>query len=638
MSLQLIAKEMESKGRKGDSMLVHMTPGEVAGLQKLAETAGGSLSVNPETGLVEANFLKSMLPTIVGLAVGVGTGNPMLGAAAGAAMGGYRASRSGQDVGMGMVMGGMGGYGGASLASGLSAAAPAAVGVPTSAAVVPGAGAGIMAPGAATSIASAPAAQAATQAVTAPTMAENFARLGQGFQGMSTEAGRAAALKSMGGSQGIMNAMQMAALPAAYAAPTESAPQNIHPILSSKIDYRTPASPEVSAYQGGKPRSTNVPIPAFRAAQGGLLSLAEGGSTGFLSSSVTDDAPFANMPVYRDLEAYEGPMPNYIYQGRNIYTRAPARRAPARRAPVTQLRPAPVVPVIAPPVQAPVVNPFISQPVIETGGGEGYGPNPDFVTPEQQAAYYAENPAMGRFTRALQDYNPFASLQERMDPGFVTRQADIALSGVKDAGIVDGGLDRDPQQRAQMAAELAGIASQNDVGDVTVGGPAPATNLGGISIDGGEPGSGVDGMDGDGSNPSGDVGGESGPGVDSMAQGGLMSLAKGGMRSGGFVIPADVVSMIGEGNTDAGYKRIKSMVPGATAIKGKDGGQSDTVKTSIEGKQPARVAHGEMYVPPETVKRMGGAKKLYAMMDRVRQQATGSKKQIKPVSLKRAMA
>jgi hypothetical protein len=127
--------------------------------------------------------------------------------------------------------------------------------------------------------------------------------------------------------------------------------------------------------------------------------------------------------------------------------------------------------------------------------------------------------------------------------------------------------------------------------------------------------------------------------VDSAyADGGIMGLAKGGMKSGGFVVPADVVSMVGEGNTEAGYSRIKSMIPGATAIKGKDGGQADTVKTSIEGKQPARVAHGEMYIPPETVKRMGGAKKLYAMMDKVRAQATGSKKQIKPVSLKQALA
>jgi hypothetical protein len=122
------------------------------------------------------------------------------------------------------------------------------------------------------------------------------------------------------------------------------------------------------------------------------------------------------------------------------------------------------------------------------------------------------------------------------------------------------------------------------------------------------------------------------------AEGGLMGLAKGGMKSGGFVVPADVVSMIGEGNTDAGFKRIKAMVPSATAIKGGDGGQADTVKTSIEGKQPARVAHGEMYIPPETVKSLGGAKKLYAMMDKVRQQATGSKKQIKPVRLESAMA
>jgi len=117
-----------------------------------------------------------------------------------------------------------------------------------------------------------------------------------------------------------------------------------------------------------------------------------------------------------------------------------------------------------------------------------------------------------------------------------------------------------------------------------------------------------------------------------------MQLAKGGMASGGFVVPADVVAMVGEGNTDAGYRGIRSFIPEAVAIKGRDGGQADTVKTSIDGRQPARVAHGEMYLPPEAVKRMGGAQKLYAMMDRVRAQATGSIKQMKPVSLKRAMS
>jgi hypothetical protein len=122
------------------------------------------------------------------------------------------------------------------------------------------------------------------------------------------------------------------------------------------------------------------------------------------------------------------------------------------------------------------------------------------------------------------------------------------------------------------------------------------------------------------------------------AEGGIMQLAKGGMKDGGFVVPADVVSMVGEGNTEAGYKDIARAIPGATPIRGKDGGQADTVKTSIEGKQPARVAHGEMYIPPEAVKKAGGAKKLYAMMDKVRSEAKGDTEQIKPVDIRKALA
>jgi hypothetical protein len=589
MSLQLIAKEMEAKGRKGDSMLVHMTPGEVAGLQKLAESAGGSLSVNPETGLVEANFLKSMLPTIVGLAVGVGTGNPMLGAAAGAAVGGYQARRNDQDVGMGMVMGGMGGYGGASLAGGLSAAAPAAAGAaPASAAgpaVIPGATASV-APTAAAS-----AGNVATQAATAPTMAENFARFGQGFQGMGTEAGRAAALKSMGGSEGVMNAMQMAALPALNAADAYDRTPGPYPLLSTDIN-RTGggAFQDIRAFEPAMPRYTaqkgNVYIPTFAAAGGGEVGFFTGGG---LSSSAVANRPFIIDPATGNV------IPN-------------------------------------PNIQRPKPKTFADMGIAGGSGEVFQAPNPDFDTPEKQAAFYAENPTMGRFTQTLQDYNPFASLQERMDPGFTERQEALTR------GAVIGGPISRTDIRGTALGDLAGSRSR----EMSLGRAAP-------NPDGSAPTITV--SDGPTSEGNASVAETYGTTVGSeqtgmladqeagfFAQGGLMGLAKGGMRSGGFVIPADVVSMVGEGNTDAGYKRIKSMVPGATAIKGKDGGQADTVKTSIEGKQPARVAHGEMYVPPETVKRMGGAKKLYAMMDRVRQQATGSKKQIKPVSLKRAMA
>jgi hypothetical protein len=78
MSLAVLADHLASKGRNGDTMLVHMTPEEVHGLHALALAHGGQLTINPETGLPEANFLKKMLPMIAGMALnfiapGVGT-------------------------------------------------------------------------------------------------------------------------------------------------------------------------------------------------------------------------------------------------------------------------------------------------------------------------------------------------------------------------------------------------------------------------------------------------------------------------------------------------------------------------------------------------------------------------------------
>jgi len=57
---QQSAQGLASLGRGNDSMLVHMTPREVQGLQGLAMAHGGSLSINPETGLPEAGFLDTI--------------------------------------------------------------------------------------------------------------------------------------------------------------------------------------------------------------------------------------------------------------------------------------------------------------------------------------------------------------------------------------------------------------------------------------------------------------------------------------------------------------------------------------------------------------------------------------------------
>jgi hypothetical protein len=122
MSLHNLASELKKKGRGSDTELVHMTKGEVKGLQALALAHGGSLTVNPDTGLVEAGFLKNILPVIAGAAL-----TPFLGPmGAGLAMGGFETLRTG-DVGKGL-MAGLGAYGGANLAGNLATAGASTVG------------------------------------------------------------------------------------------------------------------------------------------------------------------------------------------------------------------------------------------------------------------------------------------------------------------------------------------------------------------------------------------------------------------------------------------------------------------------------------------------------------------------------
>jgi len=113
---------LASLGRNGDSVLVHMNPTEVAGLQSLAMAQGGSLTINPDTGLPEAfklgNFFKSLLPMVAGAAMPASYGL-WAGIAAGAATG----ALTSKDKLMGALTGGLGGYGGFNIGQGLRAAA-----------------------------------------------------------------------------------------------------------------------------------------------------------------------------------------------------------------------------------------------------------------------------------------------------------------------------------------------------------------------------------------------------------------------------------------------------------------------------------------------------------------------------------
>ena len=116
------AQQTQSKGRGQDTMLVHMTPGEVKGLQALAMSQGGSLTINPQTGLPEAGFLSAILPMIAGFALGpAGFGIMSSALGAGAVVGGLTGLATGS-LKKGL-MAGLGAYGGFGLGEGLTAAA-----------------------------------------------------------------------------------------------------------------------------------------------------------------------------------------------------------------------------------------------------------------------------------------------------------------------------------------------------------------------------------------------------------------------------------------------------------------------------------------------------------------------------------
>jgi len=86
------------------------------------------------------------------------------------------------------------------------------------------------------------------------------------------------------------------------------------------------------------------------------------------------------------------------------------------------------------------------------------------------------------------------------------------------------------------------------------------------------------------------------------------------MKDGAFVLDARTVSELGNGSSNAGKEALSRI--GGVPINGPGDGVSDSIHARIGGTQEARVARDEVMVPPEAVKQMGGAGKLYALMDK----------------------
>lgn len=88
---------------------------------------------------------------------------------------------------------------------------------------------------------------------------------------------------------------------------------------------------------------------------------------------------------------------------------------------------------------------------------------------------------------------------------------------------------------------------------------------------------------------------------------------------------------------------LGSYSDGGRLLKGPGDGMSDSIPGQIGAKQPARLADGEFVVPADVVSHLGngstdaGAKQLYAMMDKVRSARTGNKQQGKQINARKML-
>lgn len=565
MSLHQLANHLQSKGRKGDEVLVHMTPQEVGGLQALAMAHGGSLTINPETGLPEANFLKRMLPTIAGIGLsfipGVG---PLMAAGI---VGGGTALATG-NLGKGL-MAGLGAYGGAGLGAGLAnvGAAGAAKSMGTTAveAAKTTGGAG-----------GAPIwSQATSGGVTLPSQATVANTAAMPSQLDKLVAGTKT-LAQPGGFSNLYNALPGGTLPALGVAVADAMKQKgITPKKSEALirpyTYERTQNPE--AYNIGAPMYAETPgssaEPLYftdsftaqkpylapgpeyaKAADGGLVALAVGG-------------PIETMAAKNAVGANTGyPMADITTA---MYSNPTIQRPEATN-------------VISPSSDA-GVGAYSGEPKFAKGGG--------VKTPETVGEYrYSYDPNSMEFTQtsAPKLASPFSSA--RGLGGMLGR----AIAGI-------------PQQPLDTGAKVSGGMAPPAMG------PTPA-----------QPAMAAQPAYTPPAIP------EYQSPEDQLGLGafyGMMNQSLGNMsQAQGFA-------------AGGGISHLGDYSDGGRLLKGPGDGVSDSIPAVIGQRQPARLADGEFVIPARIVSELGngsteaGARKLYAMMDRVqnaRRKSIGKKK------------
>jgi len=604
-----IAAAVQAQGRGGDTMLVHMTPGEVRGLQDLAKAYGGSLSINPQTGLPEAGFLSSILPTLAGFALNAFA--PGLGTAVGSALGATGAAAS--TLGTGLLVGGATGALTGNLGKGLMAGLGAYGGA--------GLGQGLMGLGVQQAGSVAPALGVQGAATGAGSQAAMLAEQMKGFgtEGLSSLA--EAAKGAAGATPTVPGAMDLtkAGFGAVKDAPMDFLKENKYAAMAAAapLAYDLLAGDEEQKAAEAPRDNTQITYPGTRlgaateeeiAAQR-QAAIDKYGMPYGLQGTSREMSYFPGFtygqPVTRtvadggEVKMQEGGEAQYKYDFDPVTGTFKRKETPADK--------------IAAGKEAEGAGPGgfelgsnipspVGMPTPNPNAGQGANPFVDFVS--------AIIPGIGLGKMLTQGL-----------PGLM--RGDIFQTPVTPSGgyppTPGGGQVPPPPPGGWTMGDYNALAGAFGGTGPSISGTGPSISSGGVGLGSLTPADAL---------PSGD---NTGP----LAAGGPVQTTdafKAGdmMKNGAYVFTADALSAAGNGSPSAGLEALNRALmakgaPPAKMIKGKGDGMSDDIPTTIDGKVPARVARDEAYIPPEAVK-VVGKKWLDSKMKQARAMAVPERK------------
>jgi hypothetical protein len=546
-----------------------MSPQEVGGLQKIAMAAGGSLTINPHTGLPEAGWLSSLLPLLAGGIATFFTGGaaaPWMAALAGAGTGALTGDKN-LPLWERLGMGALGGWGGGNILGALQGAGTAT--------------AGNAAAEAAKNLGAAQTAGAASLADIVPTAAPLAE--GASAYGATTAANVAAA--NAAAETAANTAANLGTSQAAYNAAAETVKNSV-------------ANP--SALSGLK----------------GLAS--EQGRQGFMQ--VLKASPFGTMGTAAAAAAPTLMEPQQSINAKSenpwYYTAAPGYSSlynPGK------------------------VNPNIAKLGYLPQGQQafiGQGWNPGVYTHNYPGvpASSPDNPLIGAKAGGLMGIR-------RFDQGGSTSGMGSTLSSMNDyyKNILNKSQAQNamtptvttpsPDAMNEYLAKTTEMITPQPYSEPQPAAPTTAATPGATGTKPPFDLSALQGMMGG----MGGMWGGSGPSLPTYTYDpvtGKYTQTSGGMggRLGGF--------HMAQGGLTPNY------AAGGKLLKGDGDGMSDSIPAVIGGQKPQRaaLADGEFVVPADVVSHIGngstnaGAKRLYAMMDKIRQARTGNPHQGKQIN------